>query len=80
VVFADKGAADRGAMDGDEERQESVQSLLDALALSLADAVHQGVILTSGPLSRRKTDWLLSQLSKELGQAARLVEKLKKVA
>ncbi len=63
-----------------EDSRESVQPLLDALALRLADAAHQGILLTSGPLSKLKTDWVLDQLSEQLGQAAELVERLRREA
>jgi hypothetical protein len=60
--------------------QESLQPLLDALAVRLADAAYQGILLTSGPLSRRKTDWVLTQLLETLGQAAELAERLRREA
>lgn len=73
------GVAETRTTDGsDESSRDDVQRLLDDLALRLADAAHQGILLTSGPLSRRKTDWVLAQLSEQLGQAAELVERLRR--
>jgi hypothetical protein len=69
-----------GPNGSDEGSRDDVKPLLDDLALRLADAAHQGILLTSGPLSRRKTDWVLSQLSEQLGQAAELVERLRRQA
>ncbi len=62
----------------DEGSRDDARRLLDELALHLADAAHQGILLTSGPLSRRKTDWVLTQLSEQLSQAAELVERLRR--
>ena len=53
------------------------EALVDGLCQALADAAGRGLLLASGPLSRRKTDWLLSQLAEELRQAGRLVEAMK---
>ncbi len=66
--------------EGDEESRGDTRRLLADLALCLADAAHQGILLTSGPLSRRKTDWVLTRLSEELGQAAAIVERLRREA
>lgn len=73
--------AETKTMDGsDEGSPDDVRRLLDDLVLCLADAARQGILLTSGPLSRRKTDWVLAQLSEQLGQAAELVERLRREA
>ena len=71
--------AETRAADGSAEgSRDNARRLLDDLALRLADAAHQGILLTSGPLSRRKTDWVLVRLSEQLGQAAELVERLRR--
>ncbi len=53
------------------------EPLVDGLCRALADAAARGLLLASGPLSRRKTQWLLSELTSELRQAERLVEALR---
>ena len=74
-------AAETRSADGaDEGARGDARRLLDDLALCLADAAHQGILLTSGPLSRRKTDWVLARLSEQLDQAAELVERLRREA
>ncbi len=75
-----KGIGTKGARmtGGDSKPQLDAQGLIDELVLCLADAAHQGVLLAGGPLSPRKTDWLLTQLADELRQAEQLVEALKK--
>ncbi len=73
--------AETRAADGSGELSNGdARRLLDALALHLADAAHQGILLTSGPLSRRKTDWVLARLSEQLGLAAELVERLRRTS
>ena len=79
AAVAEPTGAEIKLADGrDDGSRDDVRQLLDDLALRLADAAHQGILLTSGPLSRRKTDWVLAQLSEQLGQAAELVEKLRR--
>ena len=58
-------------------REAGSEALLDGLCQALADAAGRGLLLASGPLSRRKIDWLLSELTKELRQAEQLVEALR---
>ncbi len=72
-------AETRPADESDEASLDALR-LVDDLALCLAGAAHQGILLTSGPLSRRKTDWVLAQLSEQLSRAAELVERLRREA
>ena len=64
--------------DRDRGSPADLQTLLDELLLHLAEAAHHGIILAGGPLSSRKTNWLLIQLTDELGQAEQLVRRLRR--
>ena len=59
------------------QREAGTEALIDGLCQALADAAGRGLLLASGPLSKRKIDWLLCQLANELRQAEQLVETLK---
>ncbi len=60
-------------------REAGSEALIDGLCQALAEAAGRGLLLTSGALSRRKIDWLLSELADELRQAEQLVDALKNV-
>jgi len=53
------------------------EPLIDPLCRAIANAAGRGLLLASGPLSSRKTDWLLGEIASELREAQSLVEALR---
>lgn len=67
---AGSAAAGRG-----QATEAASSALIDELCLRLADMAGRGVLLAQGALSPRKTSWLLDEISHDLGQADRLIER-----